>query len=145
MPDSTSEIFTISPPAIPTGNAYYFTTGKGVQYEVRFGRKQDNFLNATIVFGVLNEEYEGEEYVVTNSGELYRVMATIVKIIRTYMEYHPNINSFEFTGEPNKEINTGEPSTRTKLYARYLDKIFDKNWTVEEHGNKTVIIKERNK
>ena len=143
MSDSSLELYPISPPAIPTGSAYYFTTDKGVQYEVRFGRKQDNFLNATIVFGVLNEEYEGEEYVVTNQGELYRVMATIVKIIRIYMEQHPNINSFEYTGEPNKEITSGEPSTRTKLYARYLDKIFDDSWTVEECGNKTVIIKER--
>ena len=114
MPDSTPKIYSISPPAIPTGSAYYFTTDKGVQYEVRFGRKQDNFLNATIVFGVRNEEYEGEEYVVTNKGELYRVMATIVKIIRIYIEQHPNINSFEFAGEPNKEIITDEPSTRTK-------------------------------
>ncbi len=143
MEDNSLQIYTIVPPAIPTGSVYYFTTDNGVQYEVRFGRKQDNFLNATIVFGVLNEEYEGEEYVVTNKGEIYRVMATIVKVVKMYIDQHPNINSFEYTGEPNKEIADGEPSTRIKLYQRYLNIIFDHSWSHKIIGNKTVITKSK--
>ncbi|MBL4670156.1 MAG: hypothetical protein JKY30_12960 [Flavobacteriales bacterium] len=42
----------IIPPVIKSGTVYSFTTGSGVNYEVRFGRKQNNILNATIVFGV---------------------------------------------------------------------------------------------
>jgi hypothetical protein len=135
--------YPIKPPAIPTGSAYYFTTETGLDYEVRFGRKQDNFLNATIVFGVLNEEFEGEEYVVTNRGEMYRVMATIVEIIKIYIAQHPNVNSFEYSGEPNKDLADGEPSTRIKLYARYLDKIFNDSWDFNIKGNKTLVTKER--
>ncbi|MDQ3192590.1 MAG: hypothetical protein M3Q58_13435 [Bacteroidota bacterium] len=141
MEDNSVRIYTIIPPAIPTGSVYYFTTDNGVQYEVRFGRKQDNFLNATIVFGVLNEEYEGEEYVVTNKGEIYKVMATIVEVVKMYIDQHPNINSFEYTGEPNKEIADGEPSTRIRLYERYLKKIFNHNWSHKIIGNKTIITK----
>jgi hypothetical protein len=143
LEEPTTNIYEINPPAIPSGSVYYFTTDNNVQYEVRFGRKQDNFLNATIVFGVLNDEYEGEEYVVTNKGELYKVMATIVEIVKIYINRHPNINSFEYTGEPNKDLADGEPSTRIKLYLRYLDKIFGENWIWEVLGNKTIVKKKK--
>ncbi|HET6243092.1 MAG: hypothetical protein H0V01_09160 [Bacteroidetes bacterium] len=141
MEENHHPTYEIIPPAIPTGSAYYFTTDNKIQYEVRFGRKQDNFLNATIVFGVLNEEYEGEEYVVTNKGEIYKVMATIVRVVKMYMSQHPNVNSFEYTGEPNKEIADGEPSTRIRLYERYLKIIFDQSWNYKILGNKTIITK----
>ena len=62
------EEYKIVPPAISTAGVYFFTTDSGVVYEVRFGRRQDNILHATIVFGVLNDEYDGEEYTVTNRG-----------------------------------------------------------------------------
>ncbi|MBK7183010.1 MAG: hypothetical protein IPH89_08755 [Bacteroidetes bacterium] len=60
--------YKIIAPAISTAGVYYFTTDCGVNYEVRFGRRQDNILHATIVFGVTNDEYEGEEYTLTNKG-----------------------------------------------------------------------------
>ncbi|MCX6297088.1 MAG: hypothetical protein NTX97_13710, partial [Bacteroidetes bacterium] len=65
------EEYKITAPAISTAGVYYFTTDHDINYEVRFGRRQDNILHATIVFGVTNDEYEGEEYTVTNKGELY--------------------------------------------------------------------------
>lgn len=55
----------------------------------RFGRLQDNILHANIVFGVINDEFEGEEYVATNRGEVYQVMNTIVEIVKNYMSEHP--------------------------------------------------------
>jgi len=143
MSEENIKIFDIQSPAIPTGSVYFFTTDNGVQYEVRFGRKQDSFLSATIVFGVLNDEYEGEEYVVTNKGDMYRVMATIVEVVKLYLLQHPNVNFVEFTGEPNKETTATEPSTRIKLYARYMDKIFDKSWHFEIVGNKIIVTKKQ--
>src|SRR6201986_5028968 len=67
--------FEIEFPAIKSASVYYFKTPSGLHYEVRFGRRQDNILHATIVFGVINEEFEGEEYVTTNRGEVYGVMS----------------------------------------------------------------------
>src|SRR3954471_640190 len=88
MSEGLTKSFTIVPPAIPSAGIYFFTTDSGVKYEVRFGRRKDNILHATIVFGVINEEFEGEEYIETNRGEVYRVMATLVRVIRMFMAEH---------------------------------------------------------
>ncbi len=133
--------YPIIPPPIESGSTYYFTTESGIDYEVRFGRKQNNILNTSIVFGVLNEEFEGEEYSITNKFEVYRVMATLVEIIRQYMKLHPKINCYEFSGEPTtKELNK-EGRVRLALYNRYLPLVFDDNWEVERQLNKTIVRK----
>ena len=126
-------------PPIITAGVYYFTTDSGTQYEVRFGRKADNILHATIVFGVINEEFEGEEYSLTNRGELYRVMATIVKIILTYMKEHSKMMSYEFTAVSKDEESEGTINTRTKLYQRYLPLIFGPEWEMEYKGNNVLV------
>jgi hypothetical protein len=57
---SFSEIYEIKSPDIKTGDTYYFTTESGLQYQVRFGRKRDNYLGNIINFSVLSEEFEDE-------------------------------------------------------------------------------------
>ncbi len=133
--------YKITPPAIKSGTIYSFTTDSGVNYEVRFGRKQDNILNATIVFGVTNDEYEGEEYSITNKGEVYQVMATIVEVVRIYKEEHPNVNSFEFTGEQSEKEKVKNKNVRLNLYHRYIPMVFDKTWETEFTDEKIVIKK----
>lgn len=120
---------------------YSFITDSEVNYEVRFGRKQNNILNATIVFGVTNEEYDGEEYSVTNKGETYRVMATIVDIVRKYKEEHPNINLFEYTGEQSEKEKEKNRNVRLALYSRYIRRVFNDKWVVETNNNKVIIRK----
>ena len=133
--------YKIIPPAIKSGTVYSFITDSGVNYEVRFGRKQDNILNATIVFGVTNEEYDGEEYSVTNKGEVYRVMATIEEVVRTYKNEHPNINLFEYTGEQSEKEKSKNKNVRLALYSRYIRRVFDENWEVISKDNKVIIKK----
>ncbi|MBE7443213.1 MAG: hypothetical protein KF732_05315 [Flavobacteriales bacterium] len=135
--------YKITPPAIKSGTVYSFTTDSGVNYEVRFGRKQDNILNATIVFGVTNDEYEGEEYSITNKGEVYHVMATIVEVVRLYKEEHPNVNSFEFTGEQSEKEKEKNKNVRLNLYHRYISEVFDNTWTTEFTEEKIVIKKQK--
>lgn len=136
------EPFDIIPPAIPSAGVYHFTTDQDQQYEVRFGRRQDNILMATIVFGVTNEEYEGEEYVVTNKGELYRVMSTIVRIVQMFMAEHPKVISYEFTGYAKPGENENQDTIRINLYKRYLPKIFDTNhWSFNYKGNTIIVNK----
>jgi len=94
MPENS--IFSIEYPPIKSAGVYYFNTSSGLRYEVRFGRRQDNILHSTIVFGVINEEFDGEEYVTTNRGEVYRVMNTIVMIVKDFMEQHQKVNIYEF-------------------------------------------------
>ena len=143
MSESLAQALKIISPAIPSAGIYYFTTDSGVDYEVRFGRRRDNILHATIVFGVINDEYEGEEYVETNRGEVYRVMATIVKIIHMFIFEHPKVMIYEFTGIAKE----GEPeegaTVRANLYKRYLPIIFpeDEGWEFNFQGSNVVVTK----
>ena len=136
---TTAKSYSYIPPAIVSGSVYLFTTDSGLEYEVRFARKRNNLLHCTIAFGVLNEEYEGEEYVVVNKGEVFRVMATIVDIVKKYIEEHPNVRSFEYSGEPTGKETENRPSKRMNLYDRYLPAIFGTSWSFELNGNKMVI------
>ncbi|MEX1001298.1 MAG: hypothetical protein WDZ35_04215 [Crocinitomicaceae bacterium] len=134
--------YEIIKPNIPTGQVYLFVTDFDVEYEVRFARKKENILHAVIAFGVLNEEYDGEEYVLTNKGDVFKVMRTIIQIIDYYGEKHPNTQVYEFTGV-FKEGEDTELSQRTKLYLRYLPRIFDKSWIITMEGNKIFVTKKR--
>jgi hypothetical protein len=141
MADGLLDTYNIILPAIATAGVYYFTTDKGVQYEVRFGRRQDNILHSTIVFGVINDEFEGEEYVVTNKGELYRVMATIVKVVKLFMEQHTKMVTYEFTGVSKEDEDEERLSQRINLYKRYLPKIFDVHqWKFDYSKGNTVVV-----
>ena len=122
--------YRINFPQIKSGSVYTFTTDTGMFYEVRFGRKQNDILSSTIVFGVTNDEFEGEEYSQTNKGEVYKVMSTIVEIVNAYMQEHPNVHTYEFTGEPKKREDGKEPTVRIKLYTRYIRAVFDKQWQI---------------
>lgn len=148
----TASIFTIEYPAIKSAGVYYFNTSSGLRYEVRFGRRQDNILHSTIVFGVINEEFEGEEYVTTNRGEVYKVMNTIVMIVKDFMLQHPKVNIYEFhaidrddeekhASELESKKNTIKGNARLKLYKRYLPKIFEQGWNFNFEGNNAIVTK----
>ena len=90
---------------------------------------------------MLNDEFDGEEYVMTNKFEAYRVMSTIVIVCLNYIEQHPNVNTFEFVGEPKADKHAEFPKKRLTLYQRYLPKIFDKTWKKSVKGNRVIISK----
>jgi len=130
-------------PNIKSGAIYSFTTGSGVNYEVRFGRKEDNILHTSLVFGVTNEEYDGEEYSLTNKGEMYRVMRTIVEVVKVYLKEHPNITQFEYTGEQSQEEKERSRNARLALYSCDISQVFDDNWKVIANDSKVIIKKQR--
>ena len=140
MEEHFSEEYKITPPAISSAGVYYFTTDSGVEYEVRFGRRQENILHATIVFGVLNDEYEGEEYSLTNKGELYRVMSTIVKVVKMFMDEHPKMMTYEFSGLAREDEPKDKLTARIHLYKRYLPLIFDDSWNLDYFRGNTIVI-----
>ena len=133
--------FPINFPLIKTGSVYTFISNSEIEYEVRFARKKNNLLHSTIAFGVINDEFDGEEYVLTNKNEAYKVMATIVSIFLNYIKEHPNINTFEFVGEPTANEKAEFPHKRLTLYKRYLPYIFDGKWTQKVKGNRVIISK----
>ena len=85
-------------PAIKSGAEYYFETDSGLKYQVIFARKKSSYLEHIINFSVLSEEFE-DEYSETNRGEIYRVIATVIEIIRIFHQHHASSTSYEFSGE----------------------------------------------
>ena len=140
MSEGNVEEYKIMAPAISTAGVYYFNTDSDINYEVRFGRRQDNILHATIVFGVTNDEFEGEEYTATNKGELYRVMTTIVHVVKMFMAEHPKMVTYEFTGLAKEDEPEDKLTSRINLYKRYLPRIFDKDWKFDYSRGNTIIV-----
>lgn len=133
--------YKIIPPAIKSGTVYCFATDSGMEYEVRFARKKDDMLSACIAFGVSNDEFDGEEYVTTNKGEVYRVMTTVVEIVKMFIEEHQNVSSFEFYGEPTSKEDEDHASKRLNLYSRYFQSAFADEWKFEISGNRMFVTK----
>ncbi len=134
-------ILPIEFPAIPSAGVYYFNTKSSLRYEVRFGRLQDNILHTNIVFGVINEEFEGEEYITTNRGEVYQVMNTIVEIIKNYMTEHTKVNVYEFNALGREGEDGKIENARMCLYKRFLPKIFSQDWKFKIEGNIALVTK----
>lgn len=131
----SEKIFEIEYPSIPSAGVYYFNSSSGLRYEVRFGRLQDNILHSNIVFGVINDEFEGEEYITTNRGEVFQVMNTIVEIVKNYMKEHSKVNFYEFNAVGREGEDDKKENARMLLYKRYLPKIFDQTWSFKIKGN----------
>ena len=134
------EPYEIEVPEIQSGDTYYFVTESVLTYQVRFGKKRDNYLGNIINFSVLSDEFE-DEYSETNRGEVYRVIATVIEIIRLYHLNHVHSDTYEFTGEFKDEHETEEASIRSRLYQRYAGRILHPDWTCELEGNKVTIRK----
>ncbi len=138
----SSQPYEIEVPEIQSGDTYYFTTESGLMYQVRFGKKRDNYLGNIINFSVLSDEFE-DEYSETNRGEVYRIIATVIEIVRIYHENHEHSDTYEFTGEFKDEHESQAASIRSRLYYRYSQRILNKNWYAELEGNKVTIHKIR--
>ncbi len=138
--EPVSEPYPIKVPEIPSGDTYYFTTRSGLQYQVRFGKKRDNYLGNIINFSVLSEEFE-DEYSETNRGEIFRIIATIIEIIRIYHENHIHSDTYEFTGEFKETRDMQTASIRSRLYYRYSKRCLNESWEPLLEGNKVVIRK----
>lgn len=141
MASTYQNILPIEYPNIPSAGVYYFDTKSGLRYEVRFGRLQDNILHANIVFGVTNDEFEGEEYVATNRGEVYQVMNTIVEIVKNYMKEHAKVNVYEFNAVGREGEDENIENARMALYRRFLPKIFENGWKFKIDGNFALVQK----
>jgi hypothetical protein len=133
--------YTIVYPDFGENGLYSFTTKNGIHYEVMFGRRESNPLHVTVVFGVINEEFEGEEYSETKQHDQYYVMATVVKIVKHYITTKNHLKLVEFTGVSRDDENEKTSNTRIRFFSRYLDDIFDKSWLFEAKDNKLIARK----
>lgn len=110
----------------PYTQAYSFSTDSNVDYEV-FLIGNSELVNAQsvhIMFVGRDREAGDSEYSpssVFSKGELYRVMSTILRIVKEFLQKHPNIDQLEY--KPGaKSGESAADNKRSKLYFAYLQK-----------------------
>jgi hypothetical protein len=137
-------VFPITPPAIESGYVYHFTTSSGLLYEVRFAPKTNKILEMIVNFTVISDEFE-HDYPVTNRGEIYSVIATVIEIIKLFHHQHNFSVSYEFSGEfkEDEDKDKNKASIRSRLYLRYAGRILNDHWKPELAGNKVILKKTR--
>ncbi len=86
----------------------------------------------------ISDEFE-DEYSETNRGEIYRVIATVVEIIRIYHSQHSYSTSYEFSGEFKKGNEHRETSIRTLLYYRKAREIMHPGWKIDICENRVLV------
>ena len=103
---------------------YTFKTDKGVSYVVMFDYFIDNdgWIEAVIAF-TANGSY-GD---VINKGEVFRVMATIVDIVKENHKHYPAEN---YEMEPTKDNFNEKGSRRERMYLMYIKKTMPSTWYV---------------
>lgn len=134
--------YSVQAPEIKSGSEYYFETESGLMYQVLFAKKKNSYLENIVNFSVLSEEFE-DEYSETNRGEIYRVISSVVEIIRLYHSHHAYSTSYEFSGEFKKGNDNRETSIRTLLYYRKAKDIIQPAWEIEITGNKVVVHRKK--
>jgi hypothetical protein len=99
-----------------------FTAGGGYRLDIRFY--------------AVGEDPDKEEYdKVVNKGELFKVMATIVEIIKKEIEQKPYIKAISF--KPSKRKS--QDRARLELYKRFL-KNFYPNVEYQTYGDEVIAI-----
>lgn len=93
-------------------------------YSVELTTDEDTPNALQIQFYTIDEEDSDiQDYgKVTNSGEMYRVMATVAAIVKKDLKNHPEINTLEFSAA--KKTHEVENISRLNLYLKYIKHYF---------------------
>ena len=94
-----------------------FKTDSGLAYLLTI-REVNKF--AEIAFEI--EGDEDNKYAVTNRGEMYRVMATIVNAVKEYVDNHEDIRGIRYDPVSKGESDKGQG--RDRLYKAFISKIY---------------------
>lgn len=99
-------------------NTYTFTTKDNINYVVEIEQYEDHDDKITIDFGI---EQDGEiSHPEINGKDLFKVMSTIVDIIRNYVKNHNNVTTLIFSSiAKSGEIKRGE-TQRDRLYKAFI-------------------------
>jgi hypothetical protein len=128
--------------AFPADDQYFyeFTTDSGLQYYVGFDNDKllgKGKLPWNIVFDVGDEG----SIEMTYGNEPLKIMSTIVAVIKEFIdtpEYHGGNLKFVFEGtRKGREfiMPLDKPTSRTRLYTRFLKKNMPPGTKIEEMGN----------
>jgi len=117
---------------------YGFETDSGLNYklEIAFQETDSEKDSAALSFGIVDKEsdYSVDYEAIPSKGELYKVMATVVDILKDFIKNYPEVRYLYFS--TNKQ--QGDQSSRLKLYMKYIQsqipnaKIYTKDIDGEE-------------
>lgn len=94
---------------------YSFVNLLGDEYSVQFVQKNSNIMNYIVDLSL--KSHDRDEYQTMNTGDVYRVMATVVSILLDFIEQTPYCQSIEFV--PVSE-NDQLFNRRSVLFLRYV-------------------------
>jgi hypothetical protein len=94
---------------------YCFTNSLGDEYSVQFVQKNHQITNYIVDLSLRSEDKD--EYQTMNTGDVYRVMATVIAILIDFIEHTTYCQTIEFV--PISE-NDQEPNRRSILFLRYV-------------------------
>jgi len=103
---------------------YGFETESGTIYEVKIETIDDGPWNPVIArvnFGIVGEEGDVDYYAQTGESDIYRVMSTIVQIVKKDLKSnHADIIEFSPSKREGDKDKDPMSNVRTKLYSRYI-------------------------
>jgi len=112
--------------------AYTFTTDTNDQYIVKFfsGYSQPDIFNLVFYPGTSIEDVDDKIDVITNKGTMFKILSTVVSIVKTLISKNKNISGINWIG-----INSDKPGAdtqRDRLYKAYLQKNITQfpNWKI---------------
>ncbi|MGV3610090.1 MAG: hypothetical protein ACO1N0_04010 [Fluviicola sp.] len=94
---------------------YLFTNSHGDEYSVQFVQKNNHIMNYIVDLSLKN--HDQDEYQTMNTGDVYKVMATVVSILLDFIEQTHYCQSIEFV--PVSE-NHQLSNRRSVLFLRYV-------------------------
>jgi hypothetical protein len=108
---------------------YGFSTDSGTIYQVdviTFYRGPNKPIVARVNFGTITDDGDIDYDTQTNKNEIYRIMATIVSIVKKDLKSNPaDVIEFSPTKREGKDIDKDPlDNVRTKLYLRYIKSQF---------------------
>ena len=95
---------------------YNFKTDSGLKYDLHLFQAPRSRTNHRLVVAFKTQTGNYED--LTNKGEQFRIMATVVDAIKKYLVKAPKVSDISFT--PAKEA--GNDNRRANLYKAYITK-----------------------
>lgn len=118
---------------------YFFKNSTGDEYEILFACKKNNYSHTIVSFNLKDWD---DCYRLTNKGDAFRVLATVVNAVKNYLAENSHIVSIEFSGERKVDEDANCITQRTKVFQRYIPYVFNLNsWKFEVLNNSVVISK----
>lgn len=119
-----------------------FTTDSGINYAIwiyKIDRTEENIWRMDVEFGVESKDKDFDTKSVVNKGEMYKVMATVVKVVKEELEISKkgDKNIVTIRIEPSK--NFKNDSRRANLYLAYIKKNMPKGSTVTAYDDFSTI------